>query len=220
MTDFSALDIIQHEPEQTADCCIIWLHGLGASGHDFAPITPMLRQATGQAGLRAIYPHAPALAVTINSGMLMPAWYDILATSPRRTINPQHFHDAVSAIQALIQQQIDQGIDSRRIIVAGFSQGGAVAYQAALGFDQQLAGLICLSTYLVDTPNISAANQQLPIFVGHGQLDMVVPMMLGQEAVSLLEHKELTPVWREYPLQHEVSQQELEDVATFIQRIL
>lgn len=220
MSDSNTLDLIRHNPDVTPDSCIIWLHGLGASGHDFAPVTPLLRQVASAPGLTAIYPHAPELAVTINGGMRMPAWYDILAASPRRVINPHQFQQSVADVQQLISNMIAEGISSQRIVLAGFSQGGAVAYQAALGFGQQLGGLICLSTYLAQEPLISEENKRLPVFIGHGQMDMVVPQMLGLEAVSLLEGRELTPVWREYPIQHEVSQQELEDVATFIRRVL
>lgn len=219
MPEFDNLQFIIDEPEQSADSCIIWLHGLGASGHDFAPVTPLLRQVAGLPGLRGIYPHAPELAVTINGGMRMPAWYDILAASPRRVINPHQFRQATDAVQALIEQQIENGIASERIVIAGFSQGGAVAFQTALGCTHQLAGLVCLSTYLAFPPEISAANNQLPIFIGHGVHDVVVPKMLGQEALVMLEQHQLTPLWREYPLQHEVSQAELEDVATFMLRL-
>jgi phospholipase/carboxylesterase len=220
MSDSITFDFIRHNPDVKTDSCIVWLHGLGASGYDFAPITPLLRQAASAPGLAAIYPHAPELAVTINGGMKMPAWYDILAASPRRVINPYQFQQSVTAVQNLISDLIAEGMSSRRILVAGFSQGGAVAYQAALGFGQPLGGLVCLSTYLAQEPLIDKENKRLPVFIGHGQMDMVVPQMLGLEAMSLLEGQELTPVWREYPIQHEVSEQQLEDVATFIRRVL
>lgn len=220
LSEFNHLELVCHEPDSQADSCIIWLHGLGADGYDFAPLTPVLRQSCDLPGLRAIYPHAPQLPVTINGGVNMPAWYDILAASPRRTINSQQFNLAVDAIQRLVQQQVDAGIPAERIIVAGFSQGGAVAYQAALGCQHPLGGLICLSTYIATDLSIQPANQQLPVFLAHGTQDMVVPVMLGQEACETLQQQGLTPEWRSYPIQHEVCDAELEEIAAFIRQCL
>ena len=220
MTEALTLDCLIHEPDGSADNCLIWLHGLGADGYDFAPITPLLRQQLQRPGLRLIYPHAPKLAVTMNGGLVMPAWYDILASSPRRTINRQQFKQAVNAIQQLIEQQLDAGIASENIILAGFSQGGAVAYQAALQYHQPLAALVCLSTYLADAFGIHPANQALPVFIGHGTHDQVVPKFLGEEAHQWLQKKGLNAQWREYPLQHEVSQAELLELAAFIHQRL
>lgn len=217
---FESLQVLIHEPDVNADSCIIWLHGLGASAYDFAPITGFIRQHSQQPGLKMLYPQAPSLAVTINGGVMMPAWYDIFSASPRRTINNHQYQAAISAIHTLIQKQIEQGISAERILIAGFSQGGAIAYQAACGFPQRLAGAICLSTYLAEPLKIKPCNAQLPMFIGHGSHDTVVPKMLGQEALEWLRENNFSPIWKEYPLQHEVSEDELQDVAEFIGQVL
>lgn len=217
---FESLQVLVHEPDVEADSCIIWLHGLGATAYDFAPITPFIRQYSGQPGLRMIYPQAPSLSVSINGGMMMPAWYDILSASPRRTINTHQYQQAIHAIQDLVKQQINNGLESKRVFIAGFSQGGAVAYQAACGFTESLAGVISLSTYIADTLKVAPENQQLPVFIGHGSQDMVVPEMLGLEALEWFRANRFEPVWKKYPLQHEVNEDELKDVADFIGQTL
>ena len=153
-------DRIVLEPSMPADSCIIWLHGLGASGDDFVPLLPHLLQTLNTAQppvLRTVYPHAAQQPVTINGGMVMPSWYDLLATSPRRQIDGQQLAVSVQRIHTLIDQQIAAGIDSRRILLAGFSQGGAVAYEAAFSYPQPLAGLMALSTYIARPRRQSAS---------------------------------------------------------------
>ncbi|MBU2038377.1 MAG: carboxylesterase, partial [Gammaproteobacteria bacterium] len=202
------------EPSTPADSCIIWLHGLGASGDDFVPVLPHLLQAfntTQPPVLRAIYPHAPQQPVTINGGMVMPSWYDLLATSPRRQIDGQQLSDSVQRIHTLIDQQIAAGIDSRRILLAGFSQGGAVAYETAFSYPQPLAGLMALSTYIARPLQINAANQHLPVLIAHGDYDAVVSPELGEEASLLLAQSGINAESNRYPMAHEVCLQEIED---------
>ena len=140
----SCLPGIEIEPVAPADAAIIWLHGLGASGHDFEPIVPELKLPT-HLGIRFIFPHAPSISVTINGGMVMPAWYDILSMEFGREVDEQQIFQSAAAVTRLIDREQERGIDSRRIIVAGFSQGGAVALQAALTYAEPLAGLMGLS---------------------------------------------------------------------------
>lgn len=216
-------DRIVLEPSTPADSCIIWLHGLGASGDDFVPVLPHLLQAfntTQPPVLRAIYPHAPQQPVTINGGMVMPSWYDLLATSPRRQTDGQQLSDSVQRIHTLIDQQIAAGIDSRRILLAGFSQGGAVAYETAFSYPQSLAGLMALSTYIARPLQINAANQHLPVLIAHGDYDAVVSPELGAEASRWLAQSGINAESHSYPMAHEVCLQEIEDCGRFGDRCL
>lgn len=216
-------DRIVLEPSTPADSCIIWLHGLGANGDDFVPVLPHLLQALNTAKppvLRAIYPHAPQQPVTINGGMVMPSWYDLLATSPRRQIDGQQLSDSVQRIHTLIDQQIAAGIDSRRILLAGFSQGGAVAYETAFSYPQPLAGLMALSTYIARPLQINAANQHLPVLIAHGDYDAVVSPELGAEASRWLAQSGINAESHRYPMAHEVCLQEIEDCGRFGDRCL
>lgn len=216
-------DRIVLEPSTPADSSIIWLHGLGASGDDFVPVLPHLLQAlntTQPPVLRAIYPHAPAQPVTINDGMLMPSWYDLLTTSPRRQIDGQQLSDSVQRIHTLIDQQIAAGVDSRRILLAGFSQGGAVAYETAFSYPQPLAGLMALSTYIARPLQINAANQHLPVLIAHGDYDAVVSPELGAEASRWLAQSGINAESHRYPMAHEVCLQEIEDCGRFGGRCL
>ena len=138
-----SLEVIKHEPAGTADAVIIWLHGLGASGNDFVPMTEHLKFANAQ--VRFLFPHAPQMPVTINQGMVMPAWYDITDMSIDRQIDSEQLRESAAKVHAMIDEQIAQGIDSKRIIIAGFSQGGAVGYEAALTYPKPLAGLMAMT---------------------------------------------------------------------------
>lgn len=215
-------DLITVEPDQPATACIIWLHGLGADGYDFVSITPYLNERLGHQGIRYLFPHAPQRPVTIADGQSMRSWYDIMAMSPKRTIDPDQLADSVNRVYQLIESQMAAGIDSRKIVIAGFSQGGAVAYQAASSCVHPLGALLALSTYVPDASVVnpfcvSTANQQLPVFIGHGQYDNVVPISLAQEAMDQLQSHGLQPHWATYPIQHEVARLEVDDIARFLQ---
>ena len=201
-----------------ADAAVIWLHGLGASGHDFEPIVPELRLPEAMA-VRFVFPHAPNIPVTINGGFIMPAWYDILALDVERKINEQQFHDSVKATVGLIERELERGIASERIILAGFSQGGAIAYHAALGYDKPLAGLMTLSTYFpsrhVFEPH--PANRQLPIHIYHGQYDPMVEESRGREAKAALESMGYQPEYKSYPMAHEVCLEQINDISAWLQ---
>lgn len=213
----SYLPCVEIEPSQTAKTAVIWLHGLGASGDDFAPIVPHL-QLPDSLATRFIFPHAPARPVTINGGMVMPAWYDILSMDIDRKIDETQIVESARQVTALIEREIERGVEPNRIVLAGFSQGGAVAYQAALEFDRSLAGLMTMSTYFAthETVEVHSANKDLNIFVSHGTQDPVVVETLGQRAVKALQDKGFQPSYKTYPMQHEVSMPQIADIAAWL----
>ncbi len=201
------------EPGGTADAAVIWLHGLGASGHDFVPVVPHLGLPDNH-GVRFVFPHAPEIPVTINGGTVMPAWYDILAMSLEREIDLNQIESSSAAVRELIQRELDAGIPSERIVIAGFSQGGAVAYHTALSYPKPLAGLMALSTYFATAREVSLseANRALPIAVFHGTRDPMVPETMGHTASQILQSMGFAPKYRSYPMQHEVCMEEIEDI--------
>ncbi|MCE8019286.1 alpha/beta fold hydrolase [Halomonas sp. MCCC 1A11036] len=209
--------IIEPKSGRPADACVFILHGLGADGHDFEPLVPALPLKAGL-DVRFILPHAPRLPVTINGGMVMPAWYDIHEMSLDRRVDTAQLVASAERIQALVQEQIDHGIDSRRIILAGFSQGGAVAYQAALSFDAPLGGLLAMSTYFAtaDTITLAEANRELPIEIHHGTFDPVVHESLGKAAYQRLQGLGYAVHYQTYPMAHAVCPQQVGDIATWL----
>lgn len=213
----SLLPCVEIEPRSRADATVIWLHGLGADGHDFEPIVPELRLPES-AAVRFIFPHAPSIPVTINGGYVMPAWYDILEMDIERKIDERQILASADAIRAFIDREVERGIDSRRIILAGFSQGGAVAYQVALTYPKRLGGLLALSTYFATRETIvpDDANRDLPIQVCHGSLDPVVPEILGRQSVERLQSLGYPASYKTYPMEHSVSPQEVTDIAAWL----
>lgn len=211
------------EPKGDAGACVIWLHGLGADGHDFVPIVPHLHL-PDDLQVRFLFPHAPRIPVTCNGGFVMPAWYDILALTEIREINLQHLKQAQKAVGALIQQQIDNGIDAARIGMIGFSQGGAVAYHTALEFQQPLAGLIALSTYLPNPetldPNKRKQNQSTPIHIAHGTRDDMVTTRASKLALEWLQQNHYNVDWSSYEMGHEVNIQEIRQIGRWIKEWL
>ncbi len=217
----SQLPCIEVEPQTTASASVIWLHGLGASGHDFEPIVPHL-QLPADLPVRFIFPHAPQIPVTINGGMVMPAWYDILSMDIDRKIDEQQILESSDKVIELIEREISRGIASDRIILAGFSQGGAVAYQAALSYTKPLAGLMALSTYFATANSIEAHanNKHIPIHIFHGTQDPVVPEVLGQRAQATLTEMGYSPEYKTYPMQHEVCLPQIQDIGHWLQSCL
>ena len=199
---------------------VIWLHGLGADGNDFAPIVPQLNLSL-DFGVRFIFPHAPAIPVTINSGYVMPAWYDIKQVDVDRHVDNEQLQESASRIHDLIDREIERGIQSTRIIVAGFSQGGAVSFEAALSYEQPLAGIMALSTYFatVGTIKINAIQQSIPILICHGEHDPVVSESLGKRSRASLEKLGFEPEYHSYPIEHSVCPQEIEDIGKWISRV-
>lgn len=217
----TTLKYIELETRPDPDAAVIWLHGLGASGHDFEPVVPELRLPEG-AGVRFIFPHAPNLPVTINGGMHMPAWYDIKAMDIDRTVDEDQLLKSADAIGELIEQEIARGIDSKRIIIAGFSQGGAVAYQVGLAYEKPLAGVLGLSTYFATAKSIepSDANRQVPIRIYHGTHDPMVPESLGRQSYQTLQDMGYNVSYETYPMDHSVCLEEILDIGQFLTRHL
>lgn len=217
----SLLPAVEQETRPHPDAAVIWLHGLGADGHDFAPIVPELNLPP-ELGIRFIFPHAPSLPVTVNGGYVMPAWFDILVMDIDRKVDSTQLLRSAAAIAAFVEREIARGIDSRRIILAGFSQGGAVAYQLGLSFPQPLGGLIAMSTYFAtsDQVEFSEANRHLPIEIHHGVYDAVVPQALGIRAAEFLQQHGYHINFRTYPMDHSVCPQQIVHIAEALQRFL
>ena len=198
-------------------CAIIWLHGLGADGHDFEPIVPELRLTKP---VRFVFPHAPLRAVTINQGMRMRAWYDIL----RFGGGPED-EAGLRASQKLVEVLIrEQSVGPEKTVLAGFSQGGAIALQTALRFPERLAGVLALSCYLPLNASLEAersqANRNTPIFMAHGQYDDLIPLPRAEQSREVLEKLGYKVQWKTYPMPHSVSPQEITDISDFLVRIL
>ena len=200
---------------------IIWLHGLGSDGHDFAGIVPEIHLPDDLA-VRFVFPHAPSMPVTINNGFVMPAWYDILEMDIGRTVDTEQLMQSAAAVHALIEREVERGIDSRRIILAGFSQGGAVILQAALSCPRPLAGALSLSSYFptVDVIVPQVANRELPILVCHGTRDPVVDETLGKKAEADLRALGHPTQYRNYPMEHSVCIEEIHDISKWFQERL
>ncbi|WP_152225452.1 alpha/beta hydrolase [Pseudomonas sp. SCB32] len=210
------------EPSRPADACVIWLHGLGADRYDFEPVAQMLQRSFSST--RFILPQAPTRPVGIFNGMSVPSWYDILGATPSRIIDETQFASSVQSITTLIQEQIDQGIEASRIILAGFSQGGAVALHTGyLGWEGELGGVIALSTYgqtFRDGVNLCAEKRRLPALCLHGTLDNVVAPAMGRAAYDFLIAQGVPARWYAYPMAHEVTNEELGDIAAWLRERL
>ncbi len=206
-------------PPGTAHASVIWLHGLGADGYDFVPIVPELRLPPTLA-LRFVFPHAGVRPVTVNGGYEMRAWYDITALTPAGRDDAAGLEESVAQIGALIAAERALGIAASRIVLAGFSQGGAVALHAGLTAAERLAGIVALSTYLPHAAALarrqSAASRGLPVLMCHGSSDGVVDIGLGAAARDALTAAGHPVEWHEYPMAHEVSARELVDVARWL----
>lgn len=215
------LPAIEKETGPNPDSAVIWLHGLGADGNDFAPIIPELRLPPEMA-VRFIFPHAPAMPVTVNGGFVMPAWYDILEMDIDRKIDiPGLLHSALE-IDKFVRREIERGINSERIVVAGFSQGGAVAYHLVMSHSEVLGGLLAMSTYFAtaDSVEYSLANRDIPIKIMHGEHDPVVPESLGRKATTLLVKKGYTVGYKSYPMEHGVCPEQIADISAWLQEVL
>ena len=204
-------DAVVVEPTQPADSAVIWLHGLGASGHDFEPALPLLGlQSTAT---RFIFPHAPQIPVTVNGGMVMPAWYDIEHMDIDRTIDVRGISQSADRVDAIVQAQVDAGISPNRILLVGFSQGGAVALYAGVRSKEPLAGILALSTYWVgeQDPTLSPGRdpETLPIEIHHGTLDPVVPYVLGEQARDSLSALGYPVTFQAFAMPHSVVPEQL-----------
>ena len=202
--------------------CVIWLHGLGADGHDFVPVVPEL-QLPDSPGVRFIFPHAPHRAVTINGGYVMRAWYDIYEQDLTADQDEEGIVESSKLIEQLIEQQISEGIAQQKIILAGFSQGGAMALHIGLRLGYQLAGIMALSCYLPlaeEQPLASTCGPTIPIFMAHGNFDPVVPKDAGLNSKTLLENAGYDILWKEYPMEHSVCGEEIEDISQWLIKVI
>ena len=219
----AATETVEIETGPNPSGSVIWLHGLGADGHDFEPIVPELRL-PGSLALRFVFPHAPVRPVTINGGMSMRAWYDIFSLDRDGPVDEDGIRRSGVILDGLIRREQERGIDARRIVVAGFSQGGAIAIHSAQRFPDRLAGLMALSTYLPlhgylaaeVLDNEAAANKDLPIFMAHGSFDPVLPFQMGRSSADLLIESGFNVEWHDYPMAHAVCAEEIDDIRQWL----
>jgi phospholipase/carboxylesterase len=217
------LESLELETAPSPGAAVIWMHGLGADGYDFADVPPMLGLPRSLA-VRFVFPHAPMMPVTINGGMVMRAWYDVLMAGGARHGDEQGLRASQKKVEALIARETSRGIPAARLVLAGFSQGGAMTFQTGLRHPERLAGLMALSCYLplADTVASEAhpANRDVPIFFAHGTDDASIPIeraRRGREALTALGYG---IEWHEYPMPHSVCDAELRDIGAWLTRIL
>jgi len=214
------LDCVQLEADDgDARASVIWLHGLGADGHDFEAIVPELHL-DPSLGVRFVFPNAPRIPVTLNAGIVMPAWYDISELDLRRHHDEEGILRSHDQVQRLLEREVERGVPSHRIVLAGFSQGGAIALHLGLRWEQPLAGVLALSTYLVRCDTLdderSEANRKTPIFQAHGAHDPMVPIDRGQESRDRLLELDYEVYWQRYPMQHEVCWEEIQAIGAWL----
>lgn len=221
-TSRQLLETVEQETGAGPSWSVLWLHGLGADGHDFAPIVPELVRAQWPA-LRFVFPHAPVRPVTINNGVRMRAWYDIVGMDFATRAEAEGIEASIVQVDALIARELERGIVPERLLLAGFSQGGAIALSAALRRSQPLAGVIALSTYL---PGIEQARQQhteqakrQPIFMAHGSGDPVIPLIHAERSAQALQEMGFTVDWHRYPMAHQVCAEEIHDLGDWMSRL-
>lgn len=215
------LPVIEIDSSPNPTHSVIWLHGLGADGNDFVPIVPELRL-PDSLSTRFIFPHAPAIPVTVNGGYVMPAWYDILEMDIDRKVDTRGLLESAGAIKQLLDRELERGVAEEHIVLAGFSQGGAVAYHLALSCGIRLAGLLAMSTYLAtaNIVEIQSTARELPILVQHGEWDPVVPEALARQAVARLEKEGCQVRYQWYPMEHAVCPEQINDISHWLQTVL
>tara|TARA_R110002126_G_scaffold43555_3_gene124833 strand:+ start:468 stop:1148 length:681 start_codon:yes stop_codon:yes gene_type:complete len=217
------LPFVDVKPNGPVKAAVVWLHGLGDSGHGFAPIVPELRLPS-DAGIRFLFPHAPERPVTVNGGMRMRAWYDIKTMDLAHRADEGGVRESALAVQQLLDKLIADGLSSEQIVLAGFSQGGVIALHLLARLPYKLAGVMALSTYMCAPEKLTAeattVNKATPVFIGHGSQDPVVPMAAGQQAFHALKNAGFTVSWHDYRMQHSVCAQEVADISSFLQRRL
>ena len=200
---------------------VVWLHGLGADGNDFAPIVPHL-QSAARRPVRFVFPHAPVRPVTVNGGMAMRAWYDILGMEIDRDQDREGIGQSLDQVDALLDDQIERGVPAEHLILAGFSQGGAIALRAGLARQQALAGIMVLSAYLLEADSLTewsaASSSRVPIFMGHGSQDPVVPAQLGQRSAEHLQAAGHPVEWQTWPMPHSVCPEEIAAIDQWLER--
>ncbi len=215
----SGLTTIEILPEHDPIFSVIWLHGLGADGHDFESIVPELNLVEKNS-IHFVFPNAPVQPVTVNGGMEMRAWYDIYELSLQRKVDVDGIYSSSLLIEALIQKEIDSGVPSENILLAGFSQGGVIALHTALRYKNKLAGILALSCYLPTIEQLhterSTINHSIPVMMAHGTQDPVVDIQSGREAYHALESLSYPVEWSEYSMGHAVCLEEINQISQFI----
>ena len=218
-----SLDYLEINPNNTAQATVIWLHGLGAGADDFLSIVPQLQLPEALA-VRFVFPQAPSLPVTINNGYEMPAWYDIYGFDRNSKQDEQGIRRSEEQLVQLINTEINNGISSDKIVLAGFSQGGAIALHTALRYTQKLAGVMVLSSYLPIADFIAAeksvGNAALPIFIAHGSDDTVLPIVAAELTREYLQAHDYPIDWHIYPMAHQVCYEEIQDISAWLQKVL
>jgi phospholipase/carboxylesterase len=220
------LETIEIETGKNPAASVIWMHGLGADGSDFVPIVEEL-ELDGTPGIRFLFPHAPMRPVTINNGYVMRAWFDVslgdLEGNSRRA-DERGVRESQAQIAALIEREAKRGVEPEHIVLAGFSQGGAIALQTGLRYPRRLAGVMALSAYLplADTlaREATPASKATPIFMAHGIYDPLIPLAMGAGSMTLLTGFGYAVEWRQYPMPHSVCPQEIEDIGAWLRRVL
>ncbi len=220
------LETIEIETGKNPAASVIWMHGLGADGNDFVPIVQELAL-TAAPTIRFVFPHAPMRPVTINNGFVMRAWYDVSfgdLEGKSRKADEQGVRDSGAQIGALIGRETERGVAAANVVLAGFSQGGAIALQAGLRYPEKIAGIMALSTYLplaaVLPQEASPANRKTPIFMAHGVYDPVVPQLMGTTSRTALAGLGYKVEWHEYPMEHSVCAEEVRDIAAWLKKVL
>jgi len=220
------LETIEIETGKNPAASVIWMHGLGADGNDFVPIVNEL-ELDGTPAIRFVFPHAPMRPVTINNGYVMRAWYDVSfgdLEGQSRLADERGVRESQAHITALIEREARRGVAAQDIVLAGFSQGGAIALQTGLRHPQKLAGVMALSSYLPLAESLpqeaAPANKATPIFMAHGTYDPVVPLMMGAGSMTLLTGLGYAVEWRQYPMAHAVCPEEIQDIGVWLRKIL
>ena len=211
------------EPLKPASAAVVWLHGLGADGHDFEPVAAELRRG-GLDDVRFVFPHAPVRPVTINGGMTMRAWYDISGAELDRRADEEGVRQSAGTARALVDEQVARGIAPERVVLAGFSQGGAIALYAGLRFPFRIAGILALSTYLPVPESLPAeahdANRDVPIFLAHGSQDPMIALALSERSRATMADAGYVVEVHTYPMPHSVCAEEIRDVGNWLHRVL
>lgn len=219
----SLLPAVEIETAPNPTASVIWLHGLGDDGHGWSQVVPGLRMSTTP-GVRFVFPHAPKMPVAINNGYVMPAWYDIREANLNERADIAGVRRSQQQLEALVAREKTRGVPASRIVLAGFSQGGAIALYTGLRYPERLAGIAALSTYVVDAPNLvaeaSPMNRDLPIFMGHGTHDPVVALAWAEASRKTLEAGGWKVEWHTYAMEHSASPEEIVDIAAFLRRVL
>jgi len=216
-------DSVVIQPPTSANASVIWLHGLGADGHDFEPIVPHLGSALSER-TRFVFPNAPMRPVTINGGYVMRAWYDVLDADIARRADAAGVYESEKILHDYIDAEIESGIPPERVVVAGFSQGGAIALHGGLRYPKRLAGVLGISCYLPlpteTAEGLAPANAKTPMFMAHGTQDPVIPVTAGEQSRKHLQNLDYDIEWHTYPIPHSVCLEEIEDIGRWLLRVL